>query len=68
MLCVDVLASFNEVRGVGYDLMDGWRKAIHDFKTAFLRLGISVTPKVHIIFDHLEEFAQAQRMWSRDFS
>ena len=31
-------------------------KEIYDFETAFMKLNISVTPKVHAVFEHLPEF------------
>ena len=38
------------------DLAGDYKEAIKSFRRAYLDLGITVIPKVHIIFSHLEEF------------
>ena len=37
----------------GERLHEGSSKAIEHFRDAYLALGISVTPKVHLVFDHV---------------
>jgi hypothetical protein len=40
----------------GSRLQEGWQEALSSFRSSYSKLGISVTPKVHIIFVHLEPF------------
>ena len=40
----------------GNTLKEGYQETIEQFKAAYLSLGISVTPKVHIVFQHVSEF------------
>ena len=37
----------------GKDPFKGWEKALDDFRSAYLALEISITSKVHIVFDHV---------------
>jgi hypothetical protein len=41
-----------------YNLSPTYKVEIEAFRTAYLRLGISVTPKIHIIFVHLSQFIE----------
>ena len=40
----------------GQDLLPGYRNAICEFSKLYRCLGISISPKVHIVEDHLIEF------------
>jgi hypothetical protein len=42
----------------GVDLDDGYLVHIDKFQTAYLALNVSVTPKVHAIFQHVPEFCK----------
>ena len=42
----------------GFNLIEGYKDAINDFKVAYLSLGISVTLKVHIVFEHVAQFCE----------
>jgi len=48
------------VRGVfGAQLSPEWQDLIQDFRSAYLLLGVTITPKVHIIFVHLQEWIES---------
>ena len=40
----------------GYKVSKSIKKDIEEFREIYLKLGISVTPKVHIVFEHLYQF------------
>lgn len=40
----------------GNNLEEGYKSRIEDFKKAYMDLGISVTPKIHAVFYHVEQF------------
>ncbi len=40
----------------GMHVLDDYKTKIAAFKTAYASLGISVTPKVHAVFDHVLEW------------
>ena len=44
-----------------FRLDKNYKEVIRSFRTAYLELGINVTPKVHIIFRHLEEFFEVSK-------
>ena len=46
----------------GANLSPDWSDRIREFCDAYLALGISVTPKVHIIFVHLREWMRMMRV------
>ncbi len=52
-----VLNKFNEVRCAcfGKTLAQDYRKKIADFKIWYFKLSLSVTPKFHIVFDHVPQ-------------
>ena len=52
--------SFNRVVSLcfGMTLGVGYMAAIKEFKKDYLELGITVTPKAHIVFQHITEFLQ----------
>ena len=70
---IQAFRSFDQVvsKCFGVSLKEGYKEAIEDFKTAYMNLGITVTPKVycfrylhffryqfqvHIVFQHINEF------------
>ena len=55
---VKTFHSFNRVveSCYGFDLSPNYRECINDFTVEFLKLGISVTPKVHAVMHHVAEF------------
>ena len=56
----------------GNDLLPDYDLNIDEFKNDFLQLNISVTPKIHAIFFHIEEFCSLTKMglgpWSEQAS
>ena len=56
----------------GNDLLPDYEMNIAKFKSEFLKLNISVTPKVHAVFYHVEEFCSITKMglgpWSEQAS
>ena len=54
------LANFNKVVEAcfGQDLDPGFRSTIKEFEKSYRSLGISVTPKVHIVFEHVVQFLE----------
>ena len=54
---VDAFKAFNVVveSCFSYELAAGYAKSISDFETAWTSLGLSVTTKVHLVVEHLEE-------------
>ena len=57
---VDVLRKFKSVvdKGYGMTLDENFLSAIEDFSTAYKRLGIRITPKVHAVMFHVSEFCE----------
>jgi hypothetical protein len=55
---VDTLDAFNEVRKACFsvELLPNYQEAILEFKAKYLQLDLSVTPKIHCVFEHLIEF------------
>lgn len=55
---VKVLKDFHVVVKACFSatLHSNYKKLISDFKKSYLDLGISVTPKVHAVFHHVEDF------------
>ena len=61
--CLKHLQCFEAFRQVvqscyGHRLNPDYREHIQRFKKAYLDLGIGVTPKVHAVFYHIEDFCQ----------
>ena len=56
----------------GFGLHPSYKLNISNFKREFLKLNISVTPKVHVVFHHVEEFCSLKGMglgpWSEQTS
>ena len=56
----------------GNNLLPDYDLNINDFKNSFMRLNINVTPKVHTVFFHIEEFCSLTKMglgpWSEQAS
>ena len=57
---VVVLRAFKRVKDscFSFELLSGYDKAIEDFKSAYLNLGIPVSLKVLILFDHVIQFCR----------
>ena len=58
------LKSFNEVVAscFGRELKPNYLEKISDFKHHYMKIGISVTPKVHAVFYHVAEFCALKGM------
>ena len=58
LIFIDALRKFNAVRVAcfGHDLLESYIDDIKEFKDAYVLLGINVTTKAHIIFDHLADY------------
>jgi hypothetical protein len=56
-----VIDSFADLVGkcFGNSLVPGWEVALENFTERYLQFGISVTPKAHCIFDHLQDFCES---------
>ena len=54
------LRAFDAVRKscFGQDLDESFLMDIENFRKAYLALGIKITPKVHIVLEHVGEFCQ----------
>ena len=56
----------------GSELAEGYKEIIKNFKEAYSRLDISITPKIHAVFFHIEEFCDLTGMglgpWSEQTS
>ena len=57
------LACFRSFKNVvdkcfGKYLEVGWVDALADFKSDYMTLGISITTKVHLVFEHVEDFCK----------
>ena len=57
---VAAFRSFNAVVEAcyGYKLAEDYLLKLQRFKTDYMKLGISVTQKVHAIFNHIEDFSE----------
>lgn len=57
---VETLQDFQRVVNecFGTQLNPSYRESIKKFKSSYLALGISVTPKVHAVFYHIEDFCE----------
>ena len=66
----DCLNSFNDVRKscFGKTLDPDYQCKIDDFKSKFLALNLSVTPKIHSVFRHLPEFLEPYKSGLSRFS
>ena len=73
-LFVDAFSTFNDVVSACYgsQLHPEYKAKIVEFKNAYLKLKVSVTPKVHAVFYHIEEFCSLKKMglgpWSEQTS
>ena len=67
---ITAFRSFNEVREACYGskLALDYLDKINKFRIDYLKLGISVTPKVHAVFFHIEDFCEYSGMALGDFS
>ena len=67
---VDAFRKFKIVKDMcfGYNLCEGYEIAIQNFKTAYLNLGIPVSLKVHIVFEHVVQFCKKQNLGPGLFS
>ena len=67
---ITAFRSFNAVveSCYGYRLADDYRDKIKQFRIDYLKLGISVTPKIHAVFYHIEEFCEYSGMGLGPFS
>ena len=61
---VDAFISFNDVVTSCYskDLLPQYKTNLSNFKDAYLKLKISVTPKIHAVFYHVEELCNLTNM------
>ena len=68
---VDAFISFNDAvtSCYGRNLLPQCKTSLSNFKDAYLKLNISVTPKVYAVFYHIEEFFSLKNMcptpWSK---
>ena len=71
---VDMFSSFNDVitSCYGSELHASYKRNIQTFQRNYLKLEISVTPKVHAVFFHVQEFCELTKMglgpWSEQTS
>ena len=67
---VAAFSDFNDVVSscYGSDLKSNYKRTIAKFRASFLKLNISVTPKVHAVFYHIEEFCALKGMGLGPFS
>ena len=67
---VTAFRSFNDVVNAcyGYTLADDYKEVIQKFRLDYLKLGISITPKIHAVFYHIEEFCEISGMGLGPFS
>ncbi len=61
---VHAFEAFNEVVKACYSrkLAPNYMQKITDFRTAYKKLSISITPKIHAIFHHISEFCEIVKM------
>ena len=59
---IEIIYAFNEVvkACLGQNLNLKYVLSIQTFESAFKKLSISVTPKIHLIFDHLAKFLESK--------
>ena len=57
---INALKKFDKVVSscFGKKLKSSYKKSIHEFRIAFQALKISITPKVHCVFRHVQEFCE----------
>ena len=57
---INALKQFNKVVNscFGKNLKDTYKDNIREFEVSFMALGISITPKVHCVFRHVQEFCE----------
>ena len=57
-LLIESMRAFNKVRKscFGEDLEKSFEDDIDEFKDAYVKTGMSVTTKIHIIFEHVKDF------------
>ena len=57
---IQTMRSFKKVveRCFTVDLKPDYEEAIQEFKQDYLGLGVSITPKVHMLFQHVKEFLE----------
>ena len=57
-ILIDALRAFDAVRKscLGQDVLPSHEEDIAKFKEAYLKLGINITTKAHIVFEHIAEF------------
>ena len=69
MLCISH-GKFNIVRKAcfGKQLAPGYKESIEEFKTAFLKLNISIFPKIHALFVHVPQFCDRKKVGLGGFS
>ena len=67
---ISAFRSFNDVVEACYGnkLADDYVAKIRRFQTDYMKLGISVTPKIHAVFFHIEEFCEFSGMALGPFS
>ena len=59
---IDALRAFHAVKKscLGQDVIDSYEEDIAKFKEAYLKVGINITTKAHIVFEHIAEFFKRQ--------
>lgn len=59
-LFLDAFRAFKKVVDgcFGKSLLSGWEQSIREFEDAYVSLGISITTKVHLVTDHVEDFCK----------
>ena len=57
---IETMKAFNEVvkSCYGTDLLPNYQQKIQNFRICYRRLKINVTPKVHAVFFHVEDFCE----------
>ena len=57
---VETFRKFKLVKDMcfGFNLCEGYKVAIENFKIAYLNLGIPVSLKIHIVFEHVVQFCE----------
>lgn len=71
---IETFNAFKQVVGACYgNILDPeYKQKISNFKNAYVALGISVTPKVHAVFYHIEDFCEPRAcglgQWSEQAS
>ena len=60
LLYVESMRAFNKVRKscFGMDLEESFEEDIAAFKEAYVKVGLSVTTKAHILFEHVADFCK----------